>query len=196
MSIWYFTLLNSDPCDSRSSVMHNSLFQDLARQWMVSDDIRLADAIVVLGGALDVRPAAAAALYEKGIAPLILVSRSDADRGREALRMRERLLASGVPARAIVDFRIRLHSTYGEARGVVEFAKSGGIKRLIVPVEIFQTRRVQWIFQRELSRCGITVAVRAIIPPDYNVYNWWQTKSGRMNFRNELIKFAYYRFRY
>jgi uncharacterized SAM-binding protein YcdF (DUF218 family) len=176
--------------------MRKSLLCSLAKKWMVSDDIRPADAVVVLGGALEVRPAAAAALYKQGIAPLILVTRSDADRGREALRMRERLLGSGVPATAILDFRIRLHSTYGEARGVVELAKSAGIKRVIVPVEIFQTRRVQWIFRRELSRFGTRVAVTAIIPPDYNVHNWWQTKSGRMNFRDELIKFAYYRLRY
>jgi hypothetical protein len=158
--------------------MSNLLLQGLARQWMVSDDIRPADAIVVLGGALDVRPAAAAALFQQGIAPLILVSRSDADQGREALRMR------------------KLHSTYGEARGVGEFATLGGIKRVIVPVEIFQTRRVQWIFRRELSGYGISVAVRAIVPPCYNIQNWWQTKPGRMNFRNELMKFAYYRLRY
>jgi uncharacterized SAM-binding protein YcdF (DUF218 family) len=176
--------------------MPNALLRSLAKKWMVSDDISPADAIVVLGGALEVRPAAAAALYKQGIAPLILVTRSDADRGREAVRMRERLLASGVPATAIVDFRIKLHSTYGEARGMVELAKYAGIKHVIVPVEIFQTRRVQWIFRRELSRNGIRVAVRATIPPDYNICNWWQTKSGRINFRNELIKFAYYRLRY
>jgi hypothetical protein len=174
--------------------MPNSLLSGLAKQWMVSDDISQADAIVVLGGALDVRPAAA--LFHQGIAPLILVTKSDADKGREAVRMRKRLLASGVPSTAIVDFRIKLHSTYGEARGIVEFAKLGDIKRLIVPVELFQTRRVQWIFRRELSKHRIEVAVRAIIPPYYNVHNWWQTDLGRVNFRRELIKFAYYRLRY
>jgi hypothetical protein len=61
---------------------------------------------------------------------------------------------------------------------------------------MFQTRRVQWIFRRELSRHGIRVAVSAIIPPNYNVCNWWQTESGRINFRRELLKFAYYRLRY
>jgi hypothetical protein len=176
--------------------MRSIFLQALARRWMVSDDIGLADAIVVLGGALEVRPAAAVALYKHGIAPLIAVSRSDADSGREALRVRERLLAGGVPSTAIADFRIRLHSTYGEARGVVEFAKSSGIKSVVVPVEIFQTRRVQWIFRRELCRSGIRVTVKAIIPPDYNSNNWWQIKSGRRNFRDELIKFVYYRLRY
>jgi hypothetical protein len=37
----------------------------LARRWMLSGNIRPADAIVMLGGALDVRPAAAAALPKR-----------------------------------------------------------------------------------------------------------------------------------
>jgi hypothetical protein len=176
--------------------MRFSPFKGLARQWMVSDDIGPADAIVVLGGALDIRPPAAAALHKDGMAPFVLVSISEADKGREALRMRERLLARGVPATAILDFRIEIHSTYGEARGVVDFAETGCVKSVIVPVEIFQTRRVRWIFRRELARHGIRAAIKPIIPPEYGVNNWWQTKSGRMNFRNELIKFAYYRLRY
>jgi uncharacterized SAM-binding protein YcdF (DUF218 family) len=176
--------------------MFFSLAEYLAQHWMVSDDIRPGDAIVVTGGALDVRPAAAARLFRQGIAPLVLVSKSDADAGREAIRMRERLLACGVPPDAIADFRIVLHSTYGEARGVADWARSFGLKRVIVPAEFFQTRRVQWIFRRELSRLRISVAVMAIFPPYYSVQNWWQTKLGRMNFRNELIKYAFYRLRY
>jgi uncharacterized SAM-binding protein YcdF (DUF218 family) len=176
--------------------MVGSPFRYLAGLWTVSDDIRPSDAIVVLGGGLDVRPAAAAALFRKGLAPLVLVTRSDADSGREAKRMRERLLASGVPSKAIVDYRIKLHSTYGEARGVAKFAKCFGIKRVIVPVELFQTRRVQWIFRRVLSTQDIQVAVEPIIPPQYDMDNWWRTRSGRVNFRSELLKLVYYRLRY
>jgi hypothetical protein len=176
--------------------MLGSLFKYLVQRWMVSDDIGQADAIVVLGGALDVRPAAAAALFRQGVAPFVLVTRSNADGGREANRMRQRLLAGEVPLKAIVNFRIQLHSTYGEACGVAEFAQFFGIKRVIVPVELFQTRRVQWIFRRVLATQGVGVAVIAIVPPDYGIDNWCRTRAGRMNFRNELLKFAYYRLRY
>jgi hypothetical protein len=176
--------------------MFCSLAQQLAQRWMVSDDIKPADAIVVTGGALDVRPAAAARLFRQGIAPLVLVSKSDADAGWEAMRMCERLLACGVPLEAIAHFRIVLHSTYGEARGVADCARSFGLKRVIVPVELFQTRRVRWIFRRQLFRLHINVAVKAIVPPYYSAQNWWETKLGRTNFRNELIKYAFYRLRY
>jgi len=174
----------------------SSLLYGLARRWVVCDRVEPSDAIIVLGGSLDVRPASAAELYKRDIASLVLVSWSEADRGREARRMRERLLTNGVPSAAVIDFTIKLHSTYGEARGVLEFAKVNDIGRVIVPVEIFQTRRVRWIFRRELSPAGVNVAVNAITPPDYDVDNWWQSVAGRTNFCNELIKFTYYRFRY
>jgi DUF218 domain len=176
--------------------MLRSIAQHLAQQWIVSDEMRPVDAIVVTGGALNVRPAAAARLFGQGIAPLILVSKSDADDGREAMRMRERLLACGVPSDAIADFRIVHHSTYGEARGAADCASLFGLKHVIVPVELFQTRRVRWIFRRELSKLRIHMDVKAIVPPYYSVQNWWQTKLGRTNFRSELIKYVYYRLRY
>jgi hypothetical protein len=77
----------------------------LAEQWVVSDCVEPADAIVVLGGALDIRPASSANLHKQRISPLVLVSKSEADNGREARRMRERLRASGAPSTAISDLR-------------------------------------------------------------------------------------------
>ena len=172
------------------------LLGSIARYWVVNDLVKPADAIVVLGGALDIRPAAAAALYMRGIAPLVVVSKSDADSGREASRMRDRLRIAGVSTFAIADFSITLHSTYGEALGVARFAKAHHLRRVIIPVEIFQTRRVRWIFARVLSDIGVQASVAAITPPNYSLDDWWQRDQGRFNFRSELIKFAYYKLRY
>jgi hypothetical protein len=176
--------------------MNFNCLRGIAEQWVVSDCVEQADAIVVLGGALDIRPAAAANLYKQRTAPLVLVPKSEADNGREARRMRERLRACGVPSDAISDFTIKLHSTYGEACGVAQFAEINRIKQVVVPVEIFQTRRVRWIFRRKLSEIGIDASVIALTPPDYNTGNWWRSATGRANFRSELIKLIYYRFNY
>ncbi len=51
------------------------LLRGAANLWVVSDPITPADAVVVLGGGVDVRPFAAADLYEKGVINRILVSR-------------------------------------------------------------------------------------------------------------------------
>ena len=172
------------------------LLRSLAKLWVSTDGLESADAIVVLGGGLDIRPAAAAELYKQRTAKYILVPKSQADNGREAGLTREALLRNGVPASAIREFEIKLHSTYGEARGVLEWAKSTGIKGVVIPIDIFQTRRVRWIFNRELSRVGVRVSVQAITPAGYNTDDWWRHKAGRANFLSELIKFAYYRIRY
>jgi uncharacterized SAM-binding protein YcdF (DUF218 family) len=172
------------------------LLRCMAKLWVVSDSLDQADAIVVLGGGLDVRPAAAADLYKRGIAPRVAVGISDFDQGRDAGLNREVLLQHGVPKTAIIDFGFRPHSTYGEARGILEWAKTSGAKSVIIPIDIFPTRRVRWTFNHELAPSGVRVTVQAVTPPWYSVHDWWQHEAGWMHFRNELIKFAYYRLRY
>jgi uncharacterized SAM-binding protein YcdF (DUF218 family) len=172
------------------------LLRCMARLWAVSDSLDQADVIVVLGGGLDFRPAAAANLYKHGISRWVAVGISELDQGQEARRNREMLLQNGVPSTAIIDFTFRPHSTYGEARGVLQWARATGAKSVIIPVDIFPTRRVRWIFNHELSPAGIRVAVHAVTPPWYSVDDWWRYQAGWMHFRNELIKFVYYRLRY
>jgi uncharacterized SAM-binding protein YcdF (DUF218 family) len=167
-----------------------------ARLWVVSDALDQADLIVVLGGRLDVRPAVAAELYERGIAPRIAVGVSDFDQGLDGRLNRERLLQHGVPSAAIVEFNFRPHSTYGEARGVLEWAKANGVMSVVIPIDIFPARRVRWIFNHELGPTGIRTSVQAVPPQLYSVDDWWQHKVGWTDFRNELIKFTYYRLKY
>src|SRR5262249_9122510 len=76
-----------------------SLLQEAADLWVVSDPLTHADAIVVLGGNSQTRPPAAAELYRRGLANKVLVSHwSDSQRNRAAL------LKLGVPASAIEAF--------------------------------------------------------------------------------------------
>jgi uncharacterized SAM-binding protein YcdF (DUF218 family) len=168
----------------------------MAKLWVVSDRLDQADAIVVLGGGLDLRPAAAAELYKRQLAPRVAVGRSNFDHGRDARRNREILERHGVPATAIVEFAFWPHSTYGEARGILEWARVSGARRVIIPIDIFQTRRVRWIFNHELGPAHIRPIVQAITPSLYSTDDWWLSKVGFKNFRNELVKFAYYRLRY
>jgi uncharacterized SAM-binding protein YcdF (DUF218 family) len=172
------------------------LLRGVARLWLVSDSLDQADAIVVLGGGLDVRPAAAADLYKRRLAPQILVGFSHFDQGRDAELNSQMLLQHDVPTTAILYFGFQPHSTYGEARGILEWAKTSGAKSVIVPTDFFPTRRVRWIFNRELAPAGVRVIVQAHIPPRYSVDNWWQHKSGWTDFGKELMKMAYYRLRY
>jgi hypothetical protein len=53
---------------------HAALLRGAAELWIVSDPITPADAVVVLGGDLEVRPFIAAELYKQGLVPKVLVS--------------------------------------------------------------------------------------------------------------------------
>jgi uncharacterized SAM-binding protein YcdF (DUF218 family) len=168
----------------------------VAELWIVSDRLDQAEAIVVLGGGLGVRPAAAADLYRRGISPRVVVARAETDRGRHARLNIEALMRHGVPPSVIATFNYRLLSTYGEARGVRDWARSSGINSVVIPIDIFSARRVRWIFNRILGPAGIRVTVHAVAPPWYNRDDWWRHEEGRADFRDELIKFAYYLLRY
>jgi uncharacterized SAM-binding protein YcdF (DUF218 family) len=172
------------------------IFRTVAKVWVVSDRLDQADAIVVLGGGLGVRPAAAAALYQRGISKRILVATAETDRGRHANLNRDMLIWHEVPPTAIDGFSYCVLSTYGEAEAVREWAKSSGAMSVIIPIDIFSARRVRWIFNRILAPMGIRATVYAATPPEYSMDDWWKHEAGWTAFRIELIKYAYYRLRY
>src|ERR1700732_2848395 len=80
----------------------NSVLREVASLWIVSDEIEPADAIVVLGGAPDVRAPAAAALYRRGLADKILISNTSQREAQNPVALfseinRETLLQLQVP---------------------------------------------------------------------------------------------------
>jgi hypothetical protein len=186
-------------------IAHASVLRGVARLWVVSDNLDRADAILVLGGGLDVRPFAAADLYKRGLSDRVLVANAYLGQGqREVLGFfpshadlnREVLLKHGVPSTAIAEFGDQVSNTHEEALAALAWAKASGAESVIIPMDIFSTRRVRWIFNRELAPAGIHVIVQAVVPWEYNVDNWWQHEEGLISFQNEVIKYIYYRLRY
>src|SRR5262249_21681917 len=106
---------------------------------------------------------------------------------------RQLLLKLGVPAEAITEFGDGVSSTYQEAQAVLEWTNSSGARSLIIPTDLFPTRRVRWMFQREIASTGVRVIVHAIKPRAYGLDNWWRDERGLIDFQNEVIKFFYYR---
>lgn len=179
------------------------MLRESARLWIVSDAIEPADAIAVLGGGVDLRPFVAAQLYKRGLASQILVAnvRPNAMVRLGLLRphadvTRELLVQLGVPDGAIVGFGKEVASTFDEARALAIWAKSSGARAVIVPTEIFSSRRQRWILDRELAPVGARVMLDVITPPDYSADDWWRHEEGLIDFQNEVIKYAYYRLSY
>jgi uncharacterized SAM-binding protein YcdF (DUF218 family) len=179
------------------------LLRGAAYLWIVSDPVTRADAIVVLGGNVHVRPLVAADLYGRGLANKILVSQTvdmqqapvavsptDAELSRSAL------LKLGVPPGAIESFGNANTNTRKEAVAVRQWAERNAASKFIIPTEIFSARRVRWIFKRELSGSGVTIEVPSFEPPDYTRGEWWKAEQGVITFQNELVKYIYYRLKY
>src|SRR5262249_26439494 len=177
-----------------------AILRGVAELWVVSDPLDRADAIVVLAGRIDVRPFAAADLYGRGFAPRVLISNLPPDPlktmhlwpGQTELT-RQLLLKLGVAAEAIVEFGDGVTSTYEEARALLDWTRSSGAKSVIIPTDLFPTRRVRWTFQHEVASTGVRVIVHAIQPRAYGLDDWWRDERGLIDFQNEVIKSIYYR---
>lgn len=180
-------------------IKREAIFGSIVRYWVVSDHLEPADAVVVLGGGFDTRPGAAARLYKGGLVKRILVSKATlslTDLAETNSFDREALVKLGIPAQAITGFGYNLSNTYEEAQSLAHWAEDNRALRIIVPTEMFPSRRVRWILRRELGKVGVRVMIETVAPSGYDVDDWWQHKAGLVDFRNEVIKYLYYRMRY
>lgn len=183
--------------------VRDSIPQRLGAWWVISDELMHADAIVVLGGNIEVRPFAAADLYNQGFANKILVANAQMGKA-ESLGFipshtqlnRDVLLRLGIPATAIVTFGESVSSTHEEAEALREWAMESQAKRIIIPTEPFAARRTQWIFDRELAPTGVVIIVHAFAPQEYTLADWWHYRNGLIDFQNEVLKYLYYRAQY
>jgi len=180
----------------------SAVLRGAAELWIVSDSPAPADAVVILGGGVEDRPFAAAQYFRAGLAAKILLSNPHAGPAvrlglvaSDAAVSRAILLKLGVPADAIETFGQDLRDTHDEATALRDWADHAGAHRLIVPTEIFSTRRVRWMLERALG-AGFIVYVPALEPEDYQRGNWWQVTPGLIAFQNEVVKYAYYRMKY
>jgi DUF218 domain. len=179
------------------------LLRGAADLWIVSDPVTPADAVVILGGGLEVRPFAAADIYRKGLVAKVLVSQVAEDRtveigavvGHTETNQRV-VLRLGVPASAIEIFGTANKTTDDEALALREWAERHEALTLVIPTEIFLARRVRFIFDREFAGTGIKVEVPSFDTPRYTRKDWWKSDYGIIAFQNEILKYIYYRIKY
>ncbi len=179
------------------------LLRATGRWWVVNDPVEQADVVLVLGGGTEWRPFAAAEIYRAGKARRVLVTGTEqsptvalgAKKPDEDI-VRSVLDKLGVPASAVGSYTDSAGSCRDEAHAIRKWADANHIKTLLIPTDNFNTRRVKWIFERQLSGTGISVMVQAVDPPTYNLENWWETEDGVVAFIIELVKYTYYRLNY
>jgi uncharacterized SAM-binding protein YcdF (DUF218 family) len=179
------------------------LLTGLANAWIVNEPLERADAIVVLGGGLETRPFEAARLYHEGLAPKVLlmdVKPSPTTKlgitSPEKDLTRQVLLKKEVPDSDCITIGNGVANTYDESRAVRAWLEKTGAKKIIIPTDLFHTRRVRWLFRKQLNGSGARALVVAVAPEQYRATNWWHHEEGLISFQNEVIKFAYYHLKY
>ncbi|MBI3881584.1 MAG: YdcF family protein [Verrucomicrobia bacterium] len=180
-------------------LFHAPLLSAAARWWVVDDANEKADAVVVLGGGAQYRTFEAARLYHAGRAPKVAFMnvRPDPDdplhlTSNETEIVRRLLIHEGVPEADLALVGDGVTSTSDEAKAMREWAVKNSVKRLVIPTDIFHTRRVSWYFRKTFRGTGIEVRVDAMRFPEYDTGNWWRDERGLIAFQNEVVKFLLY----
>jgi hypothetical protein len=109
---------------------------------------------------------------------------------------RDVLIKLGVPENAIETFGTELSSTFEESMALRAWAERTHAMRIIVPTEVFSSRRVKWMLTRAMAGTATQVEVPALNSAEYTRDEWWRYEQGLIAFQNEVIKYFYYRVRY
>ncbi len=183
----------------------SQILTGIADYLIVTDRLQPADVIVLLNSEVDTRPFRASELYKQGLAPLVLIARSEStptvDLGLVpndtdiSVAVMEKL---GVPAGKIIilPFPGGVTSTFDEASAVRQYVAAHPIRRIILVTSAFHTRRARWTFKKVLAGLPVTVEMVAVPYAGFDQTNWWKNETGLITLNNEYIKWFYYLFKY
>lgn len=183
----------------------SQILTGIADLLVVNDPLHPADIIFVLNGDYNTRPFRASELYEKGLAPVIVIARSEMLPAEElGLAPNDTdvsigvMKALGVPPEKIVVLPVEggTTSTFDEAIALRQYIESHNLHSLILLTSAFHTRRAKWIFDRELSGLPVRLEVAAVPHYGFDESDWWQSEDGLITLNNEYIKLVYYFVKY
>ena len=177
----------------------------MADALIVNDPPTPADAIFLLNGDFNTRPFRAAELYKQGLAPQILIARSE-----DSPAVKLNLLSNdtdisvgvleklGVPPDKIqvLSFPGGVTSTFDEATALHGYIESHPLHTVILVTSAFHTRRAKWIFARELAGASVHLEMMAVPYSTFDQTNWWTNENGLIALDNEYIKLIFYYLKY
>jgi hypothetical protein len=160
--------------------------------FLVVNDPRHADLIVVLAGETDKRPARGLHLLQQGYAPKMMldVPSDSMVFGQNEMDI-ARAYVEKLPQRDSVSIcPIVGLSTKDEAKDVGRCLVSLGVHSILLVTSDYHTRRARSTFQRELKGC--TVSVAAASDPVQFGNAWWKHRQwAKMNF-DEWLRLVYW----
>lgn len=180
-------------------VFHAPLLTSTARVWVIEDEGKAADVVVILGGQIATRPARAAEIVHNERASLVYLMRevhhpvlhADTPAGERADEVVRILNEHGIHSEIIVLSETQVSSTREEAaefaRWIDENAPDRRDREVILVTDAFHSRRAL----RDFRQAAPSVQFQVTSPPHrkYTLRNWWETPEGRFDFRSEVVKY-------
>jgi uncharacterized SAM-binding protein YcdF (DUF218 family) len=176
----------------------------LARFLDVTESAQATDYVMVMGGDMETRPFAAAAILHVGLARRALMApiKPSAD-SADGIVPSEQELARAVlvrqgtsPDRIVLLPGQECQSTFDEARALANFLAREPHSTVTVVTSSYHTRRVRMIFRKILGEHAARVHFRGTPSDGYNENNWWCFEGGLLAYLNEYLKLGFYRVRY
>jgi hypothetical protein len=160
-------------------------------RFLVVDQPRKSDVIVVLAGETDRRPARGLQLLDQGYAPLLIL---DVPAEGKIYQWNQveiaRTYIEGLPqASSITICPIYGHSTRDEALDVSRCLQGGGDRRVLLVTSDFHTRRALSIFNRVLP--GEYSVAAAFDAREFGVQWWRHREWAKVNF-DEWLKLIWW----
>jgi uncharacterized SAM-binding protein YcdF (DUF218 family) len=171
---------------------------------VVSDPAERADLIYLLNGdsRTTVRARHAARRFEEGVAPRIVVARTEDPPATElGVYPNETdvnvaiLRELGVPDGAILVLRTAdgVASTQDEADALRDFLTRHPAERVVVVTSDYHTRRSRWILRRRLDDLSVDLRMDPAPGPAFDARGWWRSESGAIVAFQEYLKMVHNR---
>ena len=174
------------------AVLTASLGLEAAGRALITEDpLHPADAILVLGGETRKgdRVMHAAGLYQRGLAPLLVLSGTPIGfRTHEAEIMQRHAESLGVPADRILAVKHDAESTREEAEVVVPVLQNRGAKEVILVTSNFHTARAKRIFEKAAGPAGPRFLASPVRDGMFDPNGWWLRRRDAKTFAFEAIK--------
>jgi len=184
-------------------VGRNQVLPAAAQFLDVSEPARATDYVMVLGGDMQTRPFAAAALVNAGLArKAVLAKIKGAGEELDGIApaqheiIRSVLLQQGLAPDAILLLDKDCATTFDEASALAEFLKDKPKSSVTVVTSSFHTRRARLIFRKVLGARSANLRFVGVPTDGFTERNWWHFESGLNFYLNEYCKLAFYLVRY
>jgi uncharacterized SAM-binding protein YcdF (DUF218 family) len=172
--------------------------------WLASgDELQRTEAVFVLGGNSYERGIEASIVYTHfpgtpiiatgANVPLQLMAFDTVMMEAELTRML--MIKNGVPDSLSIALCSGT-STKEESDAILVYCEERGLKDITVISSSFHLRRVRWVFEDYFEEKGVTVYFHGAASKDFDPDSWWHSEEGLITVNNEIMKLAYYFFKY